>query len=623
MELKEYLESKGIEGHEQGQNLVFDCPFCADERQRCGININPNHAFFNQWNCFNCPEKGKSIKSFQKAISKLNDEDVREKIEIRESEKEDEQEFEVDQKLALKHFNKAQKPKRKALDYLRDERGFSKATINHFMLGSKIKKKYEYVSIPFWENGELVNIKYRAVSFKDKKFKWLRITGGKTALFHDEAIDTMDRKEIYICEAELDAMALWNAGIKNVVAMSAGAKHSIPHEWYDRVEKFENIYLVFDNDVDGQAGAEKMSTRLGMDRCFNIVLPNDEIIEDRKKTKLKDLNQYFWDKDKKKDRYSIKKFKKLSRASTKFKIKDVMSLTETFHELIKDKYTCNEDELFGFPTPWKKVNDILPAPKPGMLIVVTASPKVGKTSWVLNYFLGVAGPDCPCHIECYEMRQKRIAEKTIAYAVTDYTTVENITELQIREARFANPSDYIFLGYPSDGDTSFEKLREKIIKVVQRYGVKLFCVDHLHFLVRGDNVKDKIGEITRGLKVLAEMLGIVIVLVAQPRKVENNRVPTPKDLKGSSSIVQDLDSLVILHRNLKTGDDFEKDSEEAKGKLESVTQVHVISRWGDGGQTLLYFKGQKSKYYEKGIGYDKEVGKFIEKRKAKHKRKKL
>jgi len=623
LELLEYLNSKGIEGHQQGNNLVFDCPFCGEDRQRCGINNNPNHAFFNSWNCFNCNERGKSIQSFQKAISKLNDEDVREKIEIGTQQKEDEEEFEINQKLALKYYNKAQKKKRTAFDYLAKERGFAKKTIQHFMLGSRLRKGFEYISIPFWENGELVNIKFRATKYKDKKFKWLRIGGGKTALFHDEAIDNMNRKAIYICEAELDAMALWNAGIHNVIAMSAGAKHGIPSEWYDRIEKFEEIYLVFDNDVDGQAGAEKTATRLGMDRCFNIVLPQEDIIEDKKKSKLKDLNQYFWDKDKKKERHTLKDFKKLARAAAKFQIKDVMSLTETYHELIRDKYTVNEDELLGFKTPWKKVNDILPAPKPGMFIVVTANPKVGKTTWVLNYFLQIAGPDCPCHVECYEMRQKRIAEKTIAHSVTDYTSVEAITELQIREARFSNPSDNIFLGYPSDGDCSFEKLREKIIKVVQRYGVKIVCVDHLHFLVRGDNVKDKIGEVTRGLKVLAEMLGIVIILVAQPRKVENNRVPTPNDLKDSSSVFQDLDSLVILHRRIKSGDDFDMEkSEESKGKMESMTELHVVSRWGDGGQTLLYLNEKKSKYYEKGISYDRESKIFIEKRKGKKKGKK-
>jgi len=103
LELSEYLEKEGIAFVKQGRNLNFNCPFCEDERQRCGININSNHAHFNAWNCFNCDERGKSIRSFQKALEKLNGEG-REKIEIKQSESEHE-EADIDQTRALKYYN--------------------------------------------------------------------------------------------------------------------------------------------------------------------------------------------------------------------------------------------------------------------------------------------------------------------------------------------------------------------------------------------------------------------------------------------------------------------------------------------------------------------------------------
>lgn len=615
MDLKDYLESKNLQVQQVGNNLQADCPFCDDDRQRFGVNNNNNHAYYGYWNCLNggCGVKGRSIKSLQKEFNKLNGEDERSKIEIKKPNNDDKEDADIDQTLAAKYYNNVDKKKRGAKDYLMQERGFSTKTIKHFMLGSWKKKGYEYVSLPFWENGELVNIKFRAINFKDKSYKWRRITGGKSSLFHDEVLDNQEIKEIFLCEAELDAIALWNAGFKNVVAVTTGAKAMQP-EWYDRLERFEKINLVFDNDVDGQDGAEKMAKRLGMNRCHNIVIPQEDIKEDGKKKTLKDANQYFWDKDNRKERYTEKDFKKLVNKAKQFQVKAVMSLTEAYRELIKLRHTADDDELIGHITRWQRINRILPRSKPGYFVVVTANPKVGKTSWVMDWFTDLSKNGTPTYIECCEMRQLRMAEKTIANAIPDFTNVDNLTELQIRQARFQNPADIMYLGYPEDGVIELEAMAEKITNVVQRYGVKAVCFDHLHFLVRGDNVRDKIGEVTRRFKLLAEQLGILFVLIAQPRKVENNRVPTANDLKDSSSIYQDLDSLVILHRRIKMDDSYgDDDADESNAKMESVTEVHVTSRWGDGGSCLLNFNGRKSKYYDSGLSYDTAVGKFKEK----------
>lgn len=611
MELKEYLDTKGIGSTQVGNNLQMNCPFCDDNRQRCGINTNNNHAYFGYWNCLNggCGVKGRSVKSFQKKLSQLNEEDTLDKIEIKKPKQEIE--CDIDQKKAMKCYNNARKKNRKALDYLMQQRGFSKETIQHFMLGSCKFKGHEYVSLPFWENGELVNIKYRAVKVVDKSYKWRRIVGGKSSLYHDELLDNKEIKEIFLCEAELDAIALYNAGFENVVAVTTGAKAMQP-EWYDRLERFERINLVYDNDVDGQDGAEKMAQRLGMKRCYNVVIPQEDIVEDRRKAKLKDANQFFWDKDTKKPRYKAKDFKQLVKAAEKFKVKDVMSLKEAYHQLIKNMHTADDDESVGFITRWKKINDILPRSKPGFFVVVTANPKVGKTTWVMDWFTDLSKQGIPTYIECCEMRQLRMAEKTIANATPDFTHVDNITEQQIREARFANPADIMFLGYPMDGVIELERMCEKITSVVQRHGVRAVCFDHLHFLVRGDNVKDKIGEVTRRFKLLAEQLGILFVLIAQPRKVENNRVPTANDLKDSSSIYQDLDSLVILHRRVKVTEDYGNDDlpDSEKGRMEIITEVNITSRWGDGGSCLLRFNGKRARYTDKGPSYDKAVDKF-------------
>ena len=68
------------------------------------------------------------------------------------------------------------------------------------------------------------------------------------------------------------------------------------------------------------------------------------------------------------------------------------------------------------------------------------------------------------------------------------------------------------------------------------------------------------------------------------------------------------------------GDGDSDNQPKAQAKMDSVTQVHVTSRWGEGGFCLLDFKGHKSKYFEAGIAYDKNVKEFKDKRRSKGKK---
>ena len=118
-----------------------------------------------------------------------------------------------------------------------------------------------------------------------------------------------------------------------------------------------------------------MATRLGMERCFNIKLPKE----------INDVNDYFWDKNKKQQNFSKDNFKKLVKESRRFEVKDIQSLEYALKDLYKEIYLNEEDEIIGLKTPWDSVNKIISGGKYGQLIVVSAKPKVGKKTWVLNW----------------------------------------------------------------------------------------------------------------------------------------------------------------------------------------------------------------------------------------------
>lgn len=1011
MNIKEYLESKELDPIISGNNWIIDCPFCEDNRRRCGI-----HQESGQWNCFNCEERGLSMRSFQK---KMKDERVQElKLE---KPKKDKTEIKIDQSLSDKYFKRLKKNDRAALTYLTEERGFSKPTVKHFQLGSLKKNGFEYVSIPFWKRGKLVNLKYRAINYTDKKWKWIRQKGGESSLFHDDMIEWKEYENVHILEAELDCVALYNAGIKNVIAVTTGAK-AFKQEWYDRLLRFKKIYLVYDTDVDGQLGAAKAAKRLGLNRCYNVKLPD----------KYKDVNDFFWDKKGKKSTGNTKKeFQKIVKDARQFQIKNIISLRDAYKDLHKFLFTADEEELIGFQTQWPKFNKLFGGAKPGHLVVVTAAPKIGKclkydslivdpktgliitieqavkskleyafgydeksgqlkkvkisdwydsgiqphlkittkigtaiettyhhpfltfsgwknadelkvgdhiaipkhipifgnvswskercfilgslladggltggsvswtksdskivrkmksfvqkefgldskiqpdcityrfsksygsylnnplkswlddmgclvlskdknipsevfslnreclaefisalwsgdgsiheegieyssaskdliyglkhilqrfgilmrveeritsckgknfisyrissgqtvtinkfqklftltgsknvklknlckelnkskklkrdylttfpkevwgvisgelkkqnmnfhqlgiglygksygfkkeggcsifmlkkineflrspvlrnwinsevcfvkitdisksgdhqcydltvpetsnfiandilvhnTTWVFNWFrhLGFQGTNTLIY-EC-EMRQTRMAEKSVVMHVKDfdYISMSSLNEIHLAEAWYGNPIDQMFLGYPKEGEFTLDTVCEQIEESVQRYGIRLVCFDNLHYLVRGDNVRDRIGEITRRFKILAERLDIVFVLIAHPRKTYG-KAPTADDLKDSSSIYQDLDTLVILHREIIS----DEKNVEKEGQYDPMTTLTVKGRWTEGGQTELYFDGGRSLFFDTGSKFKKgqKANEFRKKNKKK------
>lgn len=589
MKIKDYLDSKNIDYITQGDNWQMNCLFCDDTKQRLGIHKNTG-----KWNCFHCGAKGSTIKSFQKKIDGNDYTDIEIK-KITENKKL----IKIPQDKAFKARKKLLDINRQGLKFLKQVRGFSTKAINHFILGSFKRKGYEFISIPFFEKETLVNLKFRAIEYSDKKFKWLRLKGGKSIIFNDNAIDQFEN-DIFLLEAELDAVSLWDNGFKNVVSICTGAKGFKP-EWYDRLKKFKKIYLVFDNDLAGQEGAEKMAHRLGIDRVFNILLPND----------VKDVNEFFWDNEKKEKRYSKKDFNKLIKSAKKFNVKDVMTLNETYSELIRKKTILDEDEIYGLQTPWHKVNKILKGSKNGFLVVVTGNSKTGKTTWVLNWMLYLASMEIRSFMFCCEMRQLRLSEKTVSMRCKDFTTVEDMTVKQIIDARITNNGDKIYLAYPQNELLNLDNVCKKITDVVKKYGVKFVCFDNLHFLVRGTDIKDKIGEITRRFKMLAEQLNIVFCLISHPRKTNSNISPTADDLKDSSSIFQDLDNLIILHRRRLDKDD--RDELVKTGQMESITELSVVSRWGEGGNCYLLFNGERSLFLDDGKQYKLECAKYISK----------
>jgi replicative DNA helicase len=85
---------------------------------------------------------------------------------------------------------------------------------------------------------------------------------------------------------------------------------------------------------------------------------------------------------------------------------------------------------------------------------------------------------------------------------------------------------------------------------------KVEFIDHLHFIVpfSAERQDLRIGETMRALKQLAEKWNVLIILIAHLKKTRVDRAPDLEDLRDSSFIAQESDTVILLWReSIRTG----------------------------------------------------------------------
>jgi len=547
--MRTYLEAKGYElKTSSGQDVARTCPFCEDTNWH--FYIDPEKMVYF---CHKCNVKGNEI-TLRKHFNDLSNVSItsfRKAIGFKEPKKP------ADDK-AIK-YHEALLKNLPALDYLK-KRGIEMDTIKHFKLGY-MKDDREWISIPYFEDGQLVNFKFR--SLEGKEFKKLK--DAKSTLFNQDCIK--EHEGIIITEGELDAIMCWQSGLKNVVSIPNGCSN-FDAEWIDLLQDKEKIYLWYDNDDKGRKASDEVAQRLGVDRCY-FIRPEG----------LKDANEYFY----------VNKTLDLTMATQK-KIDNLILFFDSVYQIFEHEKNISSD----IRMPWDNVNRLVRNIDPGDLIALSAVPKTGKTTFALNIATYNAKRGYPVLFYCLEMRPERLAKKVIqSEGKISSENFNRDAALTVAQRHIWLP---LFFAYDYKNITH-ELVFQTIRATVRRYGIKLLVFDNLHYLVRSlTHTTQEVGLISRSFKLLAEELQIPIILIAQPRKVQEGTVMSMNDLKDSSSIGADSDQVIILWR---------KRTQSTINGLEQVssydpkTLVRVdASRYAPGGDTVLHFEGKYSLFAE-------------------------
>lgn len=576
----DYIREKGFQFKTSGAEIILrECPFCGDTKFHFYIDPGEDGLYF----CHKCQEKGNLItlrKHFgdyeprreggngSGSPSRKPQGTIRQAFPARAGSSKG-----LDEKMATEPYGRLLGDP-EALRYLSDERKLTRDTIEAFKLGLKIKPDGgRWLTIPQFSKGKLINIKSRTLPPTEKDFE--RVKDCPSILFHGDCIE--GEEEIYITEGEIDALTLWQGGIKNVVGVTCGAGTFHP-EWIDQLAKMKKIFLCYDPDDEGQKGAREAGRRLGYDRCFNVVLPDGQ-----------DVNEFFREHD-------IFEFQALVNEARQFDVSGIISIEQGFEKFRAE--VSKPEMTTGLTTPWPSVNKrIRTGFQPGELIVLSAPPKIGKSTWALQVATHSALQGTPSLFFCLEMKPMKVIRKIIEC----HTKADEVGPTEIEHTEYDFTGKPLYLGYCYQRP-DLNAIIETIKAAVQRYGLKLVIFDHLHFLCRSiTNQTQEIGLAVQSFKFLAEEMEMPIILIAQPRKIQPDSIMTAMDLKDSISIYSDCDHLIILHRNRRasTGKKVEEGMETQDQAFEPVTLVRVdASRYNSGGESLLFYHGEYSRFDE-------------------------
>ena len=171
------------------------------------------------------------------------------------------------------------------------KRKISEETLKDWHIGSDSKGN---IVFPFYRDGELVFVKYRKPKKHDKNDGPKEWPDANTEPILFGMDTTTFNKPLIITEGEIDTLALYEAGLSNIVSVPMGCNNL---EWinncWDWIENFNQIILFGDSDEYGREMVATLATRLGEDRCM---IPDEypEIPNSKDGSICKDANEILY-----------------------------------------------------------------------------------------------------------------------------------------------------------------------------------------------------------------------------------------------------------------------------------------------------------------------------------------
>jgi len=464
-------------------------------------------------------------------------------------------------------------------------RGFSKSTWER----RQVVEHQGAIAMPYYEEGKLVLMKYRTTS---KPSKHWREEGGKPVFWGMDLCDTA--KPLVICEGEMDALAMDECGVPNVVSVPSGADDltcvELCWEW---LEKFNKIIIWGDNDKAGKEMVQKLVLKLGHKRCYLVESPH------------KDANIHLYREGKDAVLQAVEKAKEVPVAGI-IKVADIKRLDMA---KIQTAYSC----LPG-------INKILGGYRMGELTVWSGTNSSGKSTFLGQEIVESIEQGFPVFAYSGELSQvifkewihqqmagpQHLEVRRDTVRERDYGHVNQTTAAKLEE--WYGDMFYLYDSY----STEEGNLLNLCEIAARRYGCRVFLLDNLMTTglggVKADSEYQAQGEFVRLLANFAKKYDVHVHLVAHPRKLHGKMIKA--DVSGSGAITNRADNVVAIHR-FTPAEKEESDFAERYGDSVALIQIFKNRFYGTQDVELgVKFEDISKRFYASADEYgpDKDYG---------------
>ena len=418
----------------------------------------------------------------------------------------------------------------KMLKYFTD-RGISESTVANWKITQSREyfgsagKKLTAINFNYYQDGEIVNIKYRSGG---KDFKL--VSGAKLIFYGLDNIKDSDRA--YIVEGEFDALSVNEAGIYSVVSVPNGAsKGSQRLEYLDNSHEYfkdkKEIIIATDNDEAGLSLRYALARRFGQYRCKYVDFKN-----------FKDANDVLISEGK-------DKLRELLLDALEFPLEGVLDIDSIWSSVLNYNRDGFENYSIGLGA------DNLFKVAFGEWSVVTGIPNSGKSdvidqvcvnmAMIHGHRIAMFSPES----YPYEGHIRRLANK-INSTNCDIDLL-NKTKTFIED-------HFYFIKIDIENIT-LKNILDRFRELVFQKGINICVIDPFNMLQHDEQYDlSYISKLLSKITQFCQQTNTHLFLVAHPRKMEayngTYKVPTPYDISGSSDFFNKAYNCLTVYRKL-------------------------------------------------------------------------
>jgi replicative DNA helicase len=268
-----------------------------------------------------------------------------------------------------------------------------------------------------------------------------------------------------------------------------------------------------------------------------------------------------------------------------------------------EEMSRNPNDITGVPTGFVDLDRQTSGLQAGDLIILAARPSMGKTALAINIAEHVAlHEELPVAVFSMEMGAAQLAVRMVG-------SIGRIDQTRLRTGRLTEEEwprlteaierlRNVSLHIDETPGLTVSELRANARRLARQCGkLGLIVVDYLQLMSVSSGMSDEnrataVGEISRGLKMLAKELQCPVIALSQlSRGVEarTDKRPMMSDLRESGAIEQDADVIMFIYRD----EYYTKEASKDPGVAEVIISKQ---RNGPTGTTKLAFVARHTKF---------------------------